>query len=443
MYHADVYDSSSASASYWADESEPLASPSAAERSAGFTYDVAVIGGGYTGLSTAYHLVASSNASVCVLEAGKIGEGASGLNGGFCNVSPSGGAGAICKRFGESQARLMIERLYEGVDLVRSLLREESIDAQPQFGGTYEVAHSAAAFDRLAGKADLLRGRLGVESELLSHDKFAEIGHQSPEQFGALHNPKAFTLNPLRYVRGLAQGAARKGADIFENHLVERLEKNEGVHELHTGGTAIRARRLVVATNAYTRARLHPQFTGRLMPVISHIVTTRPLTADEIGSQGWVTKLGCASTHATLFYYRLLPDGRLMFGGPGDTTGRREDAERTKNELHQAIGRRFPAWRDVELTHSWRGLVCTSRKFALSVGRADGDPTVLYGLGYHGNGIAAATWTGKQLASVAAESSTLEEAFPPAMLGLAGKFPLPALRPLYLRAALQLMRLRD
>jgi glycine/D-amino acid oxidase-like deaminating enzyme len=95
------------------------------------------------------------------------------------------------------------------------------------------------------------------------------------------------------------------------------------------------------------------------------------------------------------------------------------------------------------MTHSWRGLVCTSRKFAPSVGEAGGDPSVLYGLGYHGNGVAAATWTGRQLASVAAGNARLDEAFPVPMLGLSGKFPLPALRPVYLRAALRLMRLRD
>ena len=164
---------------------------------------------------------------------------------------------------------------------------------------------------------------------------------------------------------------------------------------------------------------------------------------DELSAQGCSTGLGCSTTHGNLFYYRLLPDGRLLFGGPGDTTGRPADAIRTRDRLGEALRSRFPAWRDVEITHSWRGLVCTSRKFAPSVGTADGDPTVFYGLGYHGNGVATATWTGRQLAAVIAGRASLEEGFPRVMRGLGGRFPLPRLRPLYLRAALRLRRLSD
>lgn len=443
MYDASVYDLKSTPESYWESESPPLELPERAPSDATAPYDVAILGGGYTGLSAAYHLAKHTALSVAVFEFGKVGCGASGLNGGFCNVSPTGGPGELCKRFGDDNARAYLNRLYEGVELVRTLLRDENIDAQPQFGGTYEVAHSPAAYDRLAQKADLLHSRLGIESNLVSRQDFETSGHRSPEQFGALHHPSTFGLNPLRYVRGLAAAAAREGAAIFENSPVERLEKRGALHELTVGGSIVRAHRLIVATNAYTPERLHRQFTSRLMPVISQILTTRAITPEQLAAQGWTTKLGCASTHATLFYYRMLPDGRLMFGGPGDTTGTPADAKRNAATLLEALRKRFPAWADVEMTHSWRGLVCTSRKFAPSVGEAGGDPSVLYGLGYHGNGVAAATWTGRRLASVAAGSARLDEAFPVPMLGMSGKFPLPALRPLYLRAALRLMRLRD
>lgn len=200
---------------------------------------------------------------------------------------------------------------------------------------------------------------------------------------------------------------------------------------------------MILATNGYTPERLHAELTGRLLPVISRVVTTRPLSQEEIEAQGWTTRLGCGTTHATLFYYRLLPDGRLMFGGPGDTTGSPAAADRAQAALVAAMRARFPAWRDVPITHGWRGLVCTSLKFAPSVGGIEGDPTLLYGLGYHGNGVAAATWTGRQLALVASGRTSLKDAFPTVMLGLGRRFPLPRLRPLYLRAALGLMRLRD
>ncbi|MCP4039742.1 MAG: FAD-binding oxidoreductase [bacterium] len=444
MYHPSLTNPTSTSDSFWASESPAFALDGAPAEPADSTYDVAIVGGGLTGISTAYHLAQETNLSVCLLDAGAIGRGASGLNAGFCNVSPTQTHRALLDRYGEADARAFIAAQNEGVRTVRALLEKAQIDAQPQLGGTYEVAHSPAAFEKLRVKAELLERVFDVESALVSTDRFAEIGHASPEQFGALHHPAGFALNPLRYVRGLATAAAKRGAVILEGRPVERLERSGDEHVLVAGERAVRARRLVIATNGYTPERLHRSLTARLMPVISHIVTTRPLTPDERSAQGWSTGLvGCATTHGTLFYYRVLPDGRLLFGGPGDTTGRPQDATRTRDRLSQALRSRFPAWRDIEITHSWRGLVCTSRKFAPSVGTADADPTVFYGLGYHGNGVATATWTGRQLAAVVAGGTSLEEAFPRVMRGLGGRFPLPRLRPLYLRAALRLLRLGD
>lgn len=443
MYHPSVYDPALHAGSFWESDSPPLESPPGRAGPSDQTYDVAIIGGGLTGVSAAYHLAKGSNLSVCLFEAGKIGRGASGLNGGFCNVSLTQTLQALRKRYGDADAKAFVAAQYEGVRYVRELLSEEQLDVQPQFGGTYEVAHRPAAFDKLKAKEDLLRRVFSVDTKLVSEGHFAEIGHASPEQFGALHHPTGFGLDPLRYVRGLATAAARRGATILEDRPVDRIDKSGDLHELVTRDATVRARRLIIATNAYTPEDLHRQFTARLMPVISQVVTTRPLTRDEIAAQGWSTRFGCATTHGTLFYYRLLPDDRLLFGGPGDTTGKPEDATRARDQLVQALRNRFPAWRGVEMSHSWRGLVCTSRKFAPSVGEAGGDPSVLYGLGYHGNGVATATWTGRQLASVASQRCSLEEAFPTLMLGLSGKFPIPRLRPLYLRAALSLFKMRD
>ncbi len=443
IYHPSLTAPTPTPDNYWESESPALALGSGSTEPAHSTYDVAIVGGGLTGLSTAYHLAGETNLSVCLLEAGAIGRGASGLNAGFCNVSPIQTHRALLDRLGMADARAFIAALYDGVRTVRALLEKARIDAQPQLGGTYEVAHSPAAFEKLRAKAELLERVFDVDCALVSTDRFAEIAHASPEQHGALHHAAGFTLNPLRYVRGLAAAAERHGATLLEDCPVERLDRSGDDHVLVSGERTVRARRLVIATNGYTPERLHRALTARLMPVISQIVTTRPLTADELSAQSCSIGLGCATTHGTHFYYRVLPDGRLLFGGPGDTTGRPADALRTRRRLEAALRSRFPAWRDIEITHSWRGLVCTSRKFAPSVGLADEDPATYYALGYHGNGVATATWTGRQLAAVIAERASLEEAFPLAMRGLGGRFPLPRLRPLYLRAALRLRRMGD
>ena len=140
------------------------------------------------------------------------------------------------------------------------------------------MAHSTAAFDKLRVKAELLERVFEVESGLVPADRFAEIGHTSPEQFGALYHPAGFGLNPLRYVRGLAAAAAKHGATILEGRPVERLERSGDDHVLVTGERTVRAHRVVIATNGYTPERLHRQLTARLMPVISHVITTRVLT---------------------------------------------------------------------------------------------------------------------------------------------------------------------
>lgn len=123
--------------------------------------------------------------------------------------------------------------------------------------------------------------------------------------------------------------------------------------------------------------------------------------------------------------------------------GKVYEIERTTQRLQNAIHKILPEWSKVDVTHSWRGLVCTSRKFAPSVGQAPDDPSLLYGLAYHGNGVAAATWTGRQMACVVASRETIESAFPGITLGMKGKIPFAKLRPSYVRAVMALRTLGD
>jgi glycine/D-amino acid oxidase-like deaminating enzyme len=200
---------------------------------------------------------------------------------------------------------------------------------------------------------------------------------------------------------------------------------------------------VVVATNGFTTDGLHPALDGRMLPAISNIVVTRPLTDDEIAAQRYGTLTPVLNTRRLLFYYRLLPDRRFLFGARGDMTGSPADGRRMRAWLERRLGEVFPGWRGVGTEHFWRGLVCLTRKLTPSVGRIEDDPSVVCGFGYHANGVNTAPWTGRLLARLVAGKADLEADVPAVMRGLPARFPLPALRLWYLRAGYALYRMKD
>lgn len=154
MYHAAVYGPMEG---FWHWESPALSLPSAGALPGDARFDVAIIGGGLTGISAAYHLAKASRLSVCVLEAGAVGRGASGLNGGFCNVSPTQTLQALLARYGDDDTKAFLAAQYDGVRLVRNLLSEEAIEAQPVFGGTSPSIASWNASGRTEGSTSWSR----------------------------------------------------------------------------------------------------------------------------------------------------------------------------------------------------------------------------------------------------------------------------------------------
>jgi glycine/D-amino acid oxidase-like deaminating enzyme len=204
----------------------------------------------------------------------------------------------------------------------------------------------------------------------------------------------------------------------------------------------VRADRVIVATNGYTPEGLIPGLAGRNVPVISNIVTTRPLTDAELAAQRWQTEAPCSNTRRMLFYYRLLADRRFLFGARGDTTGTPADATRMRAWITRRLGEVFPAWREVPITHYWRGFVSMNARGTPMVGALDETRRLLYGLAFHGSGVAAAPWTGRLLARIAAGAAGLES-IPVVMRGPAPRLPFAALRLWYLRAALAWFRVED
>lgn len=432
VFHPDVYRTDRKAPSWW----EASASVRDAPPVTGdVDTEVAIIGGGYVGLSAALHLARDHGISATVLEAGPIGWGASGRNGGFVGYpwvkkSPED----LIKAYGEAETRRVFDCMQEGPRLVRELLATEAIDADPQGDAIYEVAHTPKIAPELKEAAEFYHRVLGVPAFYLDRYAFAEIGHGGTEQFGAFGIRDLFGIHPLKFVAGLREAAERRGARLHGGSRVVGWEKIGAVHHLRTAGGTVRARTVLLATNGYTPDDLDPRFANRTLPALSNIIVTRPLTEDERAAEGWKTDCPVSNARNLLFYYRMLPDGRFLFGGRGGTAGSPLEDMRMKSYLTRRLGEVFPAWKGVVIDHFWNGLVCLTGRLTPALGRLDDDPSIHYAFGWHGNGVSAAPWAGRRMAEMIAGRSTVED-LPVPFRGLPPNLLHPWIRRMGLKAA--------
>jgi len=435
LYDDNLYRFDTPQPSYWeatARDPDFAAPPLSSDESC----DVAVIGGGYTGLSAALHLARDYNVDVRVLEAGHIGWGASGRNGGFCCLGGTGihGEGLI-RHFGLDEAREYYGSQIAAVELVRDLGSDEGIDYEAFGEAEVEIAHSPRAYDGLKASHRVMTEVLGLDAELLEADAARERIYDSTEQYGALISRPAFGLHPLRFCRGLAYAAARRGAKLHPGSEVVAWAGQDGGHRLTTQGGTLRADKVLFATNGFMPEQLQNEFHGRTLPVISAIIVTRPLSGRELAHQGWRTEHPAINSRHVLNYFRLLPDNRFLFGGRGHSRGTVDGERATYEKIIGAFRRIWPGWSDIAIDYRWHGLICMTGSMRPAVGRLEGDSGVYYGFGYHGNGVNTATWAGKQLADWIG-SGTEPAGLPAIVKGLPRRYPLPALRRAYLRTGL-------
>src|SRR4051794_4491240 len=417
LYHAAHYDRERPLGTYWEATAgpepaglEPLARDTACE--------VAIVGGGYTGLSCACHLARHGIGAV-VLEAGPIGWGASSRNGGFCGLGGTKlGYGTVADRFGLEAARRYFAAQKAGVALVRDLAAAEGFDIEPTGEGEHYVAHKPSRVAALHAKAELVERLFGERWPVWTRDELAERLLDAPEAHACLVVPHYFGLHPLRYVRGLATAAARAGAAVHPRTPVLAWKRTGAGHRLRTPAGTVTAERVVFATNGYTPEDLDPALAARTLPALSSILVTRPLNPDEQAAHRWTKPALLADSRGLLFYIRLLRDGRLLFGARGGTDASPAAFEGRVRWMRKRLAEKFPAWRDVEVDHAWWGLVCLARDLAPHLGWLDPEWRSPAALAYHRGGVAVSTMVGR-----AAAAGLAGRGPPPPPPGLGGPFP--------------------
>ena len=369
--------------------------------------DVAIIGGGFTGLSTAYNLRRdNANMQVAVLESEVIGYGASGRNGGF-SMTLFGLEANITKLFFGQQRTVEAHRYMErAVDYVDALIREHNMQSDYWFPGFLRVATTPGYAKRIQHDLHLLSdmGITGI-TWLDANQVRSEV--DSPLFLGAWWEPRCGLLNPAKQVRELKRVAQEFGAAVYERTPVTEIERGPRFR-LHTPGGVVSAEKIVLATNAYSH--LIPELRSKQSPMFTHMVVTEPLTPEQLGTIGWKNRQGIEDARNMVHYFRLTADNRLAMGGSDISLAYGRDLDRDLNmrifaDLERDVVRLFPGLKDVRYTYRWGGPVSVPTQMVPEIGQL-GDARALYSLGCMGHGVSLTHLNGRTLADLVCERKT-------------------------------------
>jgi len=433
LYHKDIYNFENPVNSYW--ESTINTKDRYKTLDKDMSANVVIIGGGYTGLSCALSLAKKYNEDVVLLEAGHIGWGSSGRNAGFCCIPPAKiSIKKMFNKYGKNETKKFFQNTIEGSNFTKNTIKEYNIDCDLTGDSNYEVAPHPSYFEGIKEESETYKKEFGIETKVFSKEEFNEIGHGGNEQYGAMSYKPGFAINPLKFLLGLANAANNAGVKIFQKSKVTKIEKIKGKFTIISNGSIIKANKVVMATNGFYKDDIFPKLNNMILPVISNIIITRPLTTEEIRSHNFITNNPVLNIRNLLFYYRLLKDNRFLFGARGDLIGSEKSSLEKSKNMEQQMKKVFPNWNNVNIDFHWRGLVAVTTKFSPSIGKIE-DDEIYYSFGYQANGVNTAPWSGNELAKLIISNSK-DLNISKLYKGLPSKFPFPKLRLFYLRLAL-------
>ena len=356
--------------------------------------DVAVIGSGVTGLSAA-RVLAKRGAKVAVLEAQTLGFGASSRNGGMVLSGMKLAVPALISRYGREKVRRMHAASLAAIDCVEQIVREESIECDFSRCGHLEVACKQAHFDGYAKSAALIEREFGHRLRVVGREELGqEIG--SEIYFGGLVDDMSAGLNPARYVAGLVLAVRRARAAIFDHCPVQEVSSNTGeyIYRVQTSKGSLLARDVILATGAYTDG-VSPPLRKKIIPIGSYIIATEILGQDLARELSPKNRMIYDSKHF-LYYYRLTPDRRMLFGGRAAFFPETANSVRRSAEiLRRGMVSVYPQLREAKVEFVWGGTLDFAFDVMPHTGRIEG---MHYAIGYAGHGMAFGTYLGTKIA---------------------------------------------
>lgn len=353
--------------------------------------DLAVIGGGFTGLWTALQAKqADPNRDVVLLEAGEIAIGASGRNGGFCAASLTHSFQNGRNRWEKELAKL-IQLGDQNLDGIEATIKEFDIECDFIRSGEINVATEEYQIEELREEAEET-APYGLHAKFLDADEIRKRIN-SPSFLAALHDPSVAMVNPAKLAWGLRQACLRLGVRLYEGTQVQALEERRGGGVLKTPHGEVETRRVALATNAFPP--LLKRLSFYVVPVYDYVLMTEPLSDSQRETIGWHGREGLADAGNQFHYSQMTADGRILWGGydaiyykNNGVAPHLENRPASFGLLAEHFFQTFPQLEGIRFTHAWGGVIDTCSRYTAFWGKAYGGK-VAYAMGYTGLGVGA------------------------------------------------------
>jgi glycine/D-amino acid oxidase-like deaminating enzyme len=395
----------------WQDEQVRWRPQSIADRE----FDVLIVGGGFTGLWTAYQLVQRwPDLAIAVLEREHFGFGASGRNGGFAMTKLGVSLSHLVNRFGPEATREMHLKAVSAVESVIATVEREQIDCDLDHGGLLLVGANEVQERRVRREFDMTSKLDLPGAQLLEGDEVRKLV-ASPTYRVALREEHCAVLHPYRLVVGLADKLQGRGVKLLDGIAVGDIHPGPRGISIGTSAGSFRAEQVVLATNAWTVERR--EFRRKILVVYSYVIATDPIPDDLWAEIGWQGREGIEDKRSHLQYYRRTRDNRIVFGGReavntfrGKVAPRYDASTSVRNQLEEGLRATFPQLSSIGISHHWGGPTDITTDFLPTIGTMPGG-RVHYGFGLSGHGVASSHFVAELLADRVLDVATRGSVF--------------------------------